>query len=164
MLGVMCASRLLFSRLTSPGAFALQPEDLAKNLNFYSISSDGRVTLWTLAKSNLEYSDLMKLKLEPSAMSKSVRCGTVCQFLVFSLLCAAPFSTDRACVAQSTTDMDEEDSHLMGLAGGCCFDFSKLSQHLFLVGTEEGSIHKCSKVRSQALSRCCHNVRPLRKG
>jgi len=95
---------------------AWQPEDLAKNLNFYSISSDGRVTLWTLAKSNLEYSDLMKLKLEPSAMSK-----------------------------QASTDMDEEDSHLMGLAGGCCFDFSKLSQHLFLVGTEEGSIHKCSK-------------------
>ena len=27
-----------------------QEEDLAKNLNFFSISSDGRVTLWTLAK------------------------------------------------------------------------------------------------------------------
>jgi dynein intermediate chain 1, axonemal len=60
----------------APCSFSLQPEDLAKNLNFYSISSDGRVTLWTLAKSNLEYSDLMKLKLEPSAMSKQARCGT----------------------------------------------------------------------------------------
>ena len=40
---------------------------------------------------------------------------------------------------------EEEDSALLGLAGGCCFDFSKLSEHLFLVGTEEGWIHKCSK-------------------
>ena len=31
--------------------------------------------------------------------------------------------------------MEEEDSSLMGLAGGCCFDFSKLSEHLFLVST-----------------------------
>lgn len=86
-----------------------QQEDLAKNLNFFSISSDGRVTLWTLAKSELEYSDLMQLKLKTVAGD------------------------------------DEEDASLMGLAGGCCFDFSRLSEHLFLVGTEEGQIHKCSK-------------------
>jgi len=94
-----------------------QEEDLAKNLNFFSISSDGRVTLWTLAKSELEFSDLMQLKLEPG----------------LSLM------------GKQATEMEEEDSSLMGLAGGCCFDFSKLSEHLFLVGTEEGSIHKCSK-------------------
>jgi len=88
-----------------------QEEDLAKNLNFFSISSDGRVTLWTLAKSELEYSDLMYLKLIQKGPSKG----------------------------------DEEDSALLGLAGGCCFDFSRLSEHLFLVGTEEGWIHKCSK-------------------
>ena len=88
-----------------------QEEDLAKNLNFFSVSSDGRVTLWTLAKSELEYADLMQLKLLNS---------------------------------KSKGD-EEEDSALLGLAGGCCFDFSKLSEHLFLVGTEEGWIHKCSK-------------------
>jgi len=94
-----------------------QEEDLAKNLNFFSISSDGRVTLWTLAKSELEYSDLMQLKLEPGG----------------------------ALMGKPQGEMEEEDSSLMGLAGGCCFDFSKLSEHLFLVGTEEGAIHKCSK-------------------
>jgi dynein intermediate chain 1 len=32
--------------------------------------------------------------------------------------------------------------------GGCCFDFNKFSEHLFVVGTEEGKIHKCSKAYS----------------
>jgi len=90
-----------------------QEEDLAKNLNFFSISSDGRVTLWTLAKSELEYADLMQLKLIQKGGGKAGE--------------------------------EEEDSALLGLAGGCCFDFSRLSEHLFIVGTEEGWIHKCSK-------------------
>ena len=88
-----------------------QEEDLAKNLNFFSVSTDGRVTLWTLSKSELDYSDLMQLKL-----------------------------TTKSAEAEA-----DEDTSLCGLAGGCCFDFSKLSEHLFLVGTEEGRIHKCSK-------------------
>ena len=37
---------------------------------------------------------------------------------------------------------------LAGLAGGCCFDFNPTSEHLFIVGTEEGRIHKCSKAYS----------------
>ena len=32
-----------------------QEEDLAKNLQFFSISSDGRVTLWTMSKNELQY-------------------------------------------------------------------------------------------------------------
>ncbi|KAJ3136190.1 cytoplasmic dynein with WD40 domain [Physocladia obscura] len=38
-----------------------------------------------------------------------------------------------------------EDGGLFNLAGGCCFDFHKAVDHLFVVGTEEGQIHKCSK-------------------
>jgi len=93
-----------------------QEEDLAKNLNFFSISSDGRVTLWTLSKSELDFSDLMHLKLV-----------------------AAPGA------APANGVPDDEETSLSGLAGGCCFDFSNLSEHLFLVGTEEGRVHKCSK-------------------
>lgn len=93
-----------------------QDEDLAKNLNFFSVSSDGRVTLWTLSKSELDFSDLMQLKLV-----------------------AAPGAAPAAGVT------DEDEASLSGLAGGCCFDFSSLSEHLFLVGTEEGRVHKCSK-------------------
>mmetsp|Transcript_40248 Transcript_40248/g.105691 ORF Transcript_40248/g.105691 Transcript_40248/m.105691 type:complete len:264 (+) Transcript_40248:1218-2009(+) len=40
---------------------------------------------------------------------------------------------------------DDDETSLTGLAGGLCFDFNKQSEHLFLVGTEEGKIHKCSK-------------------
>merc|ERR1719231_1949014 len=39
----------------------------------------------------------------------------------------------------------EDDSALGSLASGSCFDFNKTSDHLFVVGTEEGRIHKCSK-------------------
>ena len=43
---------------------------------------------------------------------------------------------------------EPEDTSLSGLAGGCCFDFNKKQEHLFIVGTEEGNIHKCSKAYS----------------
>lgn len=51
----------------------------------------------------------------------------------------------RPCIA---TQDDPEETSLSGLAGGCCFDFNRHSEHLFLVGTEEGKIHKCSKAYS----------------
>jgi len=88
-----------------------QEEGLVKDLSFFSVSSDGRVTFWILSKSELEYSDRMRLQL----------------------------------CSESSGDGDADATDLFGLAGGCCFDFSSHSSHLFLVGTEEGKIHKCSK-------------------
>ena len=87
-------------------------DDGVKSLNFFSISSDGRVTLWTLSKNELQHSDIMLLKL--------------------------------AGLVSSESDGQEETS-LVGLAGGCCMDLNSFTDHLFLVGTEEGRIHKCSK-------------------
>merc|ERR1712066_559510 len=43
---------------------------------------------------------------------------------------------------------EDDETSLAGLAGGLCFDFNRHSEHLFLVGTEEGRIHKCSKAFS----------------
>jgi len=43
---------------------------------------------------------------------------------------------------------EADDGAISGLAGGCCFDFNRVHEHLFLVGTEEGKIHKCSKAYS----------------
>jgi dynein intermediate chain 1 len=40
-----------------------QAEDANKTLSFYSISSDGRVTAWTLMKNKLEPEEVIKLKL-----------------------------------------------------------------------------------------------------
>lgn len=89
-----------------------QEEDLAKELNFYSISSDGRVANWILSKNELKMEPVMQLKLVAAAKD------------------------------------DPEEASLSGLAGGCCFDFNRFSEHLFIVGTEEGKLHKCSKAYS----------------
>eukprot|EP00944_MAST-04C_sp_MAST-4C-sp1_P000344 g344.t1 len=91
-----------------------QEEDIAKELNFFSISSDGRVANWIMSK-NTEF------KMEAVMQLKLV---------------------------SSQKDEPEEETALTGLAGGCCIDFNKVSEHLFIVGTEEGKIHKCSKAYS----------------
>ena len=89
-----------------------QEEDLAKELNFFSISTDGQVASWIMSKNELKMEPVTQLKL----------------------------------VAAVKDDPDEV--NLSGLAGGCCFDFNKHNEHLFIVGTEEGKIHKCSKAYS----------------
>jgi dynein intermediate chain 1 len=89
-----------------------QDEDLVKELNYFSISSDGQVASWIMSKNELKMEPVMQLKL----------------------------------VATARDDPDEV--NLSGLAGGCCFDFNRHNEHLFIVGTEEGKIHKCSKAYS----------------
>lgn len=90
-----------------------QEDDLVKELNFFSISSDGQVASWIMSKNELKMEPVMQLKL----------------------------------VATSRDDPDEV--NLSGLAGGCCFDFNRHNEHLFIVGTEEGTapyryVHTCS--------------------
>jgi len=84
--------------------------DNSKSYNFYSISSDGRVSNWVLMKNKLEPEEVIKLKL----VGKN----------------------------------NEEETSLIGYAGGLCFDFNKFEPSVFLVGTEEGKIHKCSRAYS----------------
>jgi dynein intermediate chain 1 len=88
-------------------------EDVTKQLSFYSISSDGRVTNWQLMKNKLEAEEVIKLKLVIDSEKELVE--------------------------------NKKEAFLYGLAGGMCFDFNKHDEHLFLVGTEEGKIHLCSK-------------------
>lgn len=83
-------------------------------LNFFSISSDGRVSNWFLMKNKLESEEVMELKL----------------------------------ISGTAGSSEDDETSLAGLAGGLCFDFQRQSEHLFLVGTEEGRIHKCSKAFS----------------
>ena len=42
----------------------------------------------------------------------------------------------------------DEETALISLACGLCFDFNKFDPFTFVVGTEEGNIHKCSKAYS----------------
>jgi dynein intermediate chain 1 len=89
-------------------------DESSGTLNFFSISSDGRVSNWFLMKNKLESEEVMELKLMSSSAATS----------------------------------EDDETSLAGLAGGLCFDFNRQSEHLFLVGTEEGRIHKCSKAFS----------------
>lgn len=79
-------------------------------LQCFSISSDGRVTSWTLSKNEMLFADVMKLTM-----------------------------TDNA------EQNDDPEAALIGLAGGMCFDFSKQSENIFIVGTQEGLVRRCSK-------------------
>lgn len=83
-----------------------QDNDLDNQLNFFSISSDGRVTCWSLIKNELHFTDIILIRMNPAND-------------------AIGASMDLAC--------------------GTCFDFHKTVDYLFLIGTEEGRIHKCSK-------------------
>eukprot|EP00929_Paragymnodinium_shiwhaense_P068237 TRINITY_DN3428_c0_g3_i1.p1 TRINITY_DN3428_c0_g3~~TRINITY_DN3428_c0_g3_i1.p1 ORF type:complete len:671 (-),score=205.60 TRINITY_DN3428_c0_g3_i1:273-2285(-) len=94
-------------------------DESSGTLNFFSISSDGRVSNWFLMKNKLESEEVMELKLMSGAAA-----------------------------AASGEDGRDDETSLAGLAGGLCFDFNNQRQHLFLVGTEEGRIHKCSKAFS----------------
>ncbi|KAI9017369.1 WD40-repeat-containing domain protein [Gaertneriomyces semiglobifer] len=93
-----------------------QKDDLDGNANFFSISSDGRVTQWTLLKTELNNTDVIRLRLGMSSIHAN--------------------GVERP--------MDEDDG-IAGTAGGSCFDFQNKLDHVFVVGTEEGKIFKCSK-------------------
>jgi len=89
-----------------------QKDNLDGNLNFYSVSSDGRVVAWTIIKSDLHFTDIIQLKMDELP-------GT-----------------------------GPENTQINALGCGTAIDFHKTVDYLFLVGTEEGKIHKCSKAYS----------------
>eukprot|EP00201_Polytomella_parva_P000559 CAMPEP_0175076480 /NCGR_PEP_ID=MMETSP0052_2-20121109/22753_1 /TAXON_ID=51329 ORGANISM="Polytomella parva, Strain SAG 63-3" /NCGR_SAMPLE_ID=MMETSP0052_2 /ASSEMBLY_ACC=CAM_ASM_000194 /LENGTH=591 /DNA_ID=CAMNT_0016345629 /DNA_START=118 /DNA_END=1893 /DNA_ORIENTATION=- len=107
-----------------------QVDESNRSLQFISTSSDGIINLWTLSKSELVPECLMKLR-------------TVAKDL-------------------ATGEVTEEAAATQGPAGGCCMDFNKMpgQDSIYLVGTEEGAIHKCSKAySSQYLSTyLAHNL------
>uniref|UniRef100_A0A7S3VNC9 Uncharacterized protein n=1 Tax=Dunaliella tertiolecta TaxID=3047 RepID=A0A7S3VNC9_DUNTE len=106
-----------------------QVDDAQKALQFVTISSDGCVNIWTLNKSELTHEFLMKLRKEGSGLGKE----------------GGAENKDTA-----TAEEEAAAAGMGGMAGGCCMDFNKGAgqEHIYLVGTEEGSIHKCSKAYS----------------
>ncbi|XP_076443651.1 dynein intermediate chain 2, ciliary-like [Babylonia areolata] len=86
-----------------------QKDDTDNNLNFFSISSDGRIVHWTIVKNDMNHQDVIQLTLSewPSEGPDGIKVTTT------------------GC--------------------GTAFDFHKQKDYLFLVGTEEGTVHLCSK-------------------
>ncbi|XP_048454977.1 dynein, axonemal, intermediate chain 1, paralog 2 [Rhincodon typus] len=89
-----------------------QKDDLDNNINFCSVSSDGRVVSWALIKDEIVHTDIIKLTMDG-----------ICKDAL-------------------------ENLQLQIMGCGTSFDFHKQKENLFLVGTEEGKIHKCSKAYS----------------
>ncbi|XP_043555331.1 dynein axonemal intermediate chain 4 isoform X4 [Chiloscyllium plagiosum] len=80
-----------------------------------SIAADGRVAKWTLAK-GLESSDLMRIKRTGMQTSKKL-------------------ATDKE---------KKSEASISRYAAGMCFSFHPKEANIYLAGTEEGYIHKCS--------------------
>ncbi|XP_076441248.1 dynein axonemal intermediate chain 4-like [Babylonia areolata] len=77
-----------------------------------SISTDGRVTQWSIRKGFESY-DIMRLKKLPTRMAGKAR-------------------------------EKKGEAFISRHAGGLCFDFHSRDLNVYLAGTEEGYIHKCS--------------------
>lgn len=86
-----------------------QKNNLDGNINFYSVSSDGRVVNWSLVKNELQYQDTVKLEIPES-------------------LVEGPEGTTNPAIGSGTA-----------------IAFNPVTDHLFIIGTEEGRIYKCSK-------------------
>nr|XP_020475245.1 WD repeat-containing protein 78 isoform X2 [Monopterus albus] len=84
-----------------------------------SVSADGRICKWFVFISDLNCTELMKLERVHNKKKKAGGNGT------------------------------EKKSVLSELTPGLCFDFHPLDSGLYLVGTWEGLIHKCSCSNSQ---------------
>ncbi|KAJ3321694.1 WD repeat-containing protein 78 [Boothiomyces sp. JEL0866] len=90
-------------------------DEQSKGETLVSVSTDGRVTQWMIRK-GLEFTDLMVLKRLTKQKANSVKTG-------------AAMNTNSFIARQT---------------GGLCFDFNTKDSNIYIVGTEDGQIHKCS--------------------
>ncbi|WIA12351.1 hypothetical protein OEZ85_012402 [Tetradesmus obliquus] len=134
-----------------------QPDELQKTLAFVSISTDGDVLLWTLTKVELVPERLMRL--QSASKDKAAGAGASA---VAALSMSGSFGTGMAAAAVaaaagnaaaaaggrgSEAGAGAADIVAQHTVGGLCMDFAQAAgqENTYLVGTEEGSIHKCSK-------------------
>ncbi|EGD79534.1 dynein [Salpingoeca rosetta] len=85
-------------------------DDVDQNRNFSSVSSDGRVSTWTMVQTELQHTDIIRLS----------------------------YDTTKKQPAQGAEP-------LFGLGAGTCLDFNQHRENVFLIGTEEGDVHQCSR-------------------
>ena len=153
----------------------------ARDLQFYSISSDGKVASWLMTKSELKMEVIMTLKLVPQTHSgghvgmgadeekkdeaaAGGAAGASTALVPAGAAAAGGSASNAAAAAAGSTAVaataggavaaagggggagaaSEEEGRASGLAGGCCFAFNPFQETSFLVGTEEGRIHRCS--------------------
>ncbi|KAJ3257625.1 WD repeat-containing protein 78 [Boothiomyces macroporosus] len=90
-------------------------DEQSKGETLVSVSTDGRVTQWMIRK-GLEFTDLMVLKRMTKQKTTAIKSGAT--------------MNNNSFIARQT--------------GGLCFDFNTKDSNIYIVGTEDGQIHKCS--------------------
>ena len=116
-------------------------------LQLCSISTDGRVSLWSISKNELSCQDLLQLRslkaredlLQPPPQQQAQQPPSS------SGTAGAATNTARGTNPASSGSSARSGSGADGgIAGGCCFDFNREQDYLFIVGCEDGSLYKCS--------------------
>lgn len=103
--------------------------------NLISISADGRVLEWSIKK-GLERTapDLMKLKRMPTKNNEPPAANP-----------NRPGMAGKSGAGTTTT----REALLSRQSGGMCFDMNPKELITYVVGTEDGTLHKCSKSQSE---------------
>ncbi len=113
------------------------PNDMDDNLNFISCSTDGRVTNWTVLKNNeLVGTDIIKLQRSKDGSGGALSGSG-------SLPLSSLEHLDQATGSKSPTSPTS--SSLNKFSGATCLDVNRTNPDMFIVGTEDGKLYKCSK-------------------
>ncbi|ORX84558.1 WD40 repeat-like protein [Anaeromyces robustus] len=108
-----------------------QKDDLYEHPNFFSISSDGKIIQWTLLKNELKKMDIIILRSDKELSIKT----------------EDPKKIETENEDENIRALIEKENNedvAFDYASGSCFDFNLQDDNVFVVGTEEGNIFKCS--------------------
>jgi len=118
-----------------------------------SVSTDGRVTQWSIAK-GLEFTDLMKLRRVPRKGGPAGGAGPASAHAATSALdgkASLGKGTAKAAggAGSAAAVGGDGDAFISRLTSGLCFDFSARDERIYIAGTEDGWVHRCSTSYSE---------------
>ena len=116
-----------------------------------TISSDGRVVQWSISK-GLESNDLMKLKRvnkkqTPISLGANASSGNTTGGMGNTLTAtgrSATNSNSNQNVESKAVAPVDQDPFISRISSGFSFDFSSKDHRVYIAGTEDGFIHRCS--------------------
>ena len=109
-----------------------------------TISSDGRVVQWSISK-GLESSDLMKLKrVNKKQMPISLGAGNTSNGSALTATGRSVANLNSNEASKGAHGPLDQDPFISRISSGFSFDFSSKDHRVYIAGTEDGFIHKCS--------------------
>jgi len=128
----LCKSSIKTGKHTDPvWEIKWQKDDLYDHPNFFSISSDGKIIQWTMLKNELQKMDIIVLRNNKELSIKMVDPQKI----------ETESEDDNI---EALIDRENTEEVAFDYASGSCFDFNQHIDNVFVVGTEEGNIFKCS--------------------